>query len=114
VHMDQFALDVAESKNPVCYNGDLTSVAGVRALETRFPNLNAAMIGRGAIADPALFRRLRGGPAATKEELQAFTAELYLAGRPTQLQPRFDVIEIYAPQGERTERPRIFHWENAF
>jgi len=25
VHMDQFALAVAESKNPVCYNGDLTS-----------------------------------------------------------------------------------------
>ncbi len=79
VHMDQFALAVAESKNPVCYNGDLTSVAGVRALETRFPNLNAAMIGRGAIADPALFRRLRGGPAATKEELQTFTTELYQA-----------------------------------
>ena len=79
VHMDQFALAVVESKNPVCYNGDLTSVEGVRALEARFPALDAAMIGRGAIADPALFRRLRGGPAATKEELQAFTQELYQA-----------------------------------
>ena len=79
VHMDLFALAVAESKNPVCYNGDLTSVAGVRALEARFPALSAAMIGRGAIADPALLRRLRGGPAAAKEELQAFTAELYQA-----------------------------------
>ena len=37
------------------------------------------MIGRGAIADPALFRRLQGGPAATKEELQSFTRELYQA-----------------------------------
>ena len=37
VHMDQFALALAESKNPVCYNGDLTSVAGVRALEAQFP-----------------------------------------------------------------------------
>ena len=35
------------------------------------------MLGRGAVADPALFRKLRGGPAATKEELQAFTQELY-------------------------------------
>ena len=59
VHMDLFALAVAESKNPVCYNGDLTSVAGVRALEAQFPGLDAAMIGRGAIADPALLRRLR-------------------------------------------------------
>ncbi len=79
VHMDQFALAMAKSKNPVCYNGDLISVAGVRALEARFPGLDAAMIGRGAVADPALMRRLRGGPAASREELQAFTAELYQA-----------------------------------
>lgn len=81
VHMDAFALAVEKSKNPVCYNGDLTSVEGVRVLEAQFPGLEAAMIGRGAIADPALFRRLRGGPAATKEELQAFTAGLYRAYR---------------------------------
>ncbi|MCI9002748.1 MAG: tRNA-dihydrouridine synthase family protein [Oscillibacter sp.] len=79
VHLDSFALAMAESKNPVCYNGDLVSVPGVRALEARFPNLGAAMIGRGAIADPALFRRLRGGPAATREELRTFTEELYQA-----------------------------------
>lgn len=79
VHLDQFALAAAESRNPLCYNGDLTSVEGVRALEARFPGLDAVMIGRGAIADPALFRRLRGGPAASKEELQAFTSELYQA-----------------------------------
>ncbi len=78
-HMDAFALAMAKSRNPVCYNGDLTSVAGVRTLESQFPGLEAVMIGRGAVADPALFRRLRGGPAATKEELQAFTSELYRA-----------------------------------
>lgn len=77
VHMDSFALAMAESRNPICYNGDLTSVEGVRALEARFPALETVMIGRGAVADPALFRRLRGGSAATREELQAFTADLY-------------------------------------
>lgn len=41
-------------------------------------------------------------------------AELYLAGHPTDLQPRFDVIEIYAPQGENTVHPEIIHLENAF
>ena len=35
------------------------------------------MIGRGAVADPALFRKLRGGSAATKEELQSFMQDLY-------------------------------------
>ena len=37
------------------------------------------MIGRGLVADPALARKLRGGRGATREELQAFTQELYHA-----------------------------------
>lgn len=41
------------------------------------PDLNALMIGRGAVADPALLRKLRGGAPATREELMAFTRELY-------------------------------------
>ena len=42
------------------------------------------------------------------------TAELYLLQNPTDLQPRFDVIEIYAPQGENTKVPEIHHMEDAF
>lgn len=49
-----------------------------------------------------------------KQQRLRTAAELYLAGRPTGLQPRFDVIEIYAPQGTNTENPGIFHLENAF
>ena len=42
------------------------------------------------------------------------TAALYLSQNPTQLQPRFDVIEIYAPEGVRTQNPTIHHMEGAF
>ena len=42
------------------------------------------------------------------------TASLYLSEHPTQLQPRFDVIEIYAPDGTATEHPEIHHMEDAF
>lgn len=42
------------------------------------------------------------------------TAELYLSLNPTELQPRFDVIEIYAPDGMETKKPRINHLEDAF
>ena len=42
------------------------------------------------------------------------TAELWLQANPTVLQPRFDVIEIYAPQGMQTEKPEIVHLEDAF
>lgn len=79
VHLEEFAQALAESKNPVCYNGDLRTVEDVHALEARFPAVEAVMIGRGAVADPALPRKLRGGPAAAREELQAFTQALYQA-----------------------------------
>ena len=79
VHLDAFAQALAESRNPVCYNGDLRTAAEVEALSQRFPSVEAVMIGRGAVADPALLRKLRGGPAATKEELQALTQDLYRA-----------------------------------
>lgn len=42
------------------------------------------------------------------------TASVYLAGNSTQLQPRFDVIEVYAPQGTATVNPVINHIEGAF
>lgn len=77
VHLETFGAALEQSRNPVCYNGDLRTVAEVRALEERFPELETAMIGRGAVADPALLRKLRGGPPATREELQDFTRDLY-------------------------------------
>ena len=42
------------------------------------------------------------------------TAELYLAKYPTKLQPRFDVIEVYAPDGIKTVSPEIILHKNAF
>ena len=42
------------------------------------------------------------------------TALLYLSQHESELQPRFDVIEIYAPAGTQTRRPQITHMEDAF
>jgi putative endonuclease len=42
------------------------------------------------------------------------TAAIWLSGNDTGLQPRFDVIEIYAPYGTETVKPTINHLENAF
>lgn len=49
-----------------------------------------------------------------KQQRLRTTAEMYLSLYPTQLQPRFDVIEIYAPDGIATVRPEIHHMEDAF
>ena len=42
------------------------------------------------------------------------TAEMYLSQNETDLQPRFDVVEIYAPDGATTSKPIINHLEDAF
>lgn len=49
-----------------------------------------------------------------KQERLRSAASLYLAQNPTSLQPRFDVAELYAPQGTRTRRPELCYLENAF
>ena len=49
-----------------------------------------------------------------KQDRIRTTASVYLAETSTALQPRFDVIEIYAPQGTETKNPKIHHMEDAF
>ena len=49
-----------------------------------------------------------------KQDRLRMTASIYLSENPTNLQPRFDVIEVYAPEGTATVNPEIFHMEDAF
>ena len=49
-----------------------------------------------------------------KQDRIRMTASLYLSQNETKLQPRFDVIEIYAPRGMDTPSPEIIHLEDAF
>lgn len=58
----------------------------------------------------------RAGEAVNREKQRKLrtTAELYLMNNPTDLQPRFDVAEVYAPQGINTRKPDISYLENAF
>lgn len=49
-----------------------------------------------------------------KQERIRTTALLWLEENASELQPRFDVIEIYAPEGMETRRPAVRHLEDAF
>jgi len=53
---------------------------------------------------------------AAKQQRIRRTAErwLQLHAEYADLQPRFDVIEIYAPRGQHTLLPQVRHIENAF
>ena len=50
----------------------------------------------------------------SKQRRVIAAAELWLLKTRCELQPRFDVIEVYAPEGTKTLRPEIHHIENAF
>ncbi len=60
------------------------------------------------------FARAREYVDWRKQDRIRATALMYLEENPTKLQPRFDVIEIYAPEGMDTACPEIHHLEDAF
>lgn len=62
----------------------------------------------------AAFAQAREFVDFRKQQRLRATASMYLARYHTGLQPRFDVIEVYAPQGMETKKPAIYHWEDAF
>ena len=72
VHRDAFDRALAVYPGRLVYNGDLFTAADVAAFCRQYPQVDAVMVGRGLIADPALGRRLRGGAPASRQELTAF------------------------------------------
>ena len=62
----------------------------------------------------ARFAQAREYVDVRKQDRLRMTASIYLSENPTNLQPRFDVIEIYAPEGTATVSPEINHMEDAF
>lgn len=60
------------------------------------------------------FMEAREAVDCHKQQKLKAAAQLYLTRHPTSLQPRFDVAEVYAPEGTATLKPRIVYLENAF
>lgn len=77
VRTDAFAAALEQYRGPVCYNGGLVTAGGCMRFQTRFPQVERVMIGRGLLANPALVRQARGGPGPDRETLRAFHDELY-------------------------------------
>ena len=71
VYMEQFDYAVQNSRNPLCYNGDILSLSQAEALGEKYPQIRSIMIGRGLIADPGM---LSGGTDV--KALEGFMNEL--------------------------------------
>lgn len=74
--MEVFSKAYAVSKNRVCYNGDVNSEADFRKIISDFSELSGVMLGRGAIANPAIFREIKGGERLKTAELIEFSMRL--------------------------------------
>lgn len=72
VEMDTFRYAVQNSKNPLCFNGDLTSLSKIAAFREAFPQVQAVMLGRGLIADPGMLTK----DGTQRETLEQFLEEL--------------------------------------
>lgn len=53
-NLDMFKVAYEESKNPICYNGDIRTTDDLTSLTQQFPDLKHVMIGRGIIHNPGL------------------------------------------------------------
>ena len=76
VHLDMFRYAVRESKNPLCYNGDLFSMQDIANITGEFPPVNAVMLGRGLAADPGML--CGGTDVHILEQFHAGLLEEYL------------------------------------
>ena len=65
-NMEMFELAYNESKNPVCYNGDVVDVSGFKRITDKYPNMTAIMIGRGFLKNPMLAGEIIGEHIDTK------------------------------------------------
>lgn len=103
--MDVFAQAMKDSRNRVCYNGDIFTVEKYKKLTATFPELEAVMLGRGLIANPWLAAILEGtvpGGKGTGEKRKAETevTETEVTGR-----------EETVKEAADKERLRAFHDE---
>ena len=77
-NLEVFAEVMKNSKNPVCYNGNLFSYADYKTFTEQFPDVDTVMIGRGLLMDPGLTRQIKTGEKLRKEELKAYHDKVYL------------------------------------
>ncbi len=73
VRLEAFDLAYAGLGIPLCYNGDIHTAGDYRKIIEKYPGLNAVMIGRGFLANPAL------GSEIKNQEEHTFDKDRFLA-----------------------------------
>lgn len=61
----------------VCYNGNVNTIKDVEYIIKRYPTINSIMLGRGALANPAIIRIIKGGKKISKGEFKSFHDDIF-------------------------------------
>ena len=123
-NLEMFEYAVKNSKNPLCYNGDICTKEEYETICNRFPEVPSVMIGRGILKNPGLIRKIRQGIPIEKDRIRAFHDELYreyqevLFGEKTVLfkmkelwfymAPLFMQYEKYAKKIKKAEKLKLY------
>ena len=75
LRMESFLEALAKSKNPVVYNGDIFNKEKYQQVMKQM-DVSGVMLGRGVLANPALFGEIRGTEKLSKERLWEFHERL--------------------------------------
>lgn len=78
---EAFGNALKNSKNPVCYNGDIFSRQDYKRFTAAFPDVGSMMLGRGILKNAGLVGAIQENKAVCKEPLRAFHDMLYEAYR---------------------------------
>lgn len=76
-NLDIFRDALKLSKNPVCYNGDISSISDYNRITAEFPDLDTIMIGRGLLCNPGLIGGIKNNDKPDKKRWQEFHNRLY-------------------------------------
>ena len=76
-NLECFGEAVSNFQGELCYNGDLFTVDAYKALIAAYPQIDAVMLGRGVIANPALIEMIKGEGILDKERFKAYHDHLY-------------------------------------
>lgn len=75
-NLEVFEMALKESRNPVCYNGDIRNTEDYERICRRFPDLDRIMIGRGVIADPGLTEEIYGAEKTSRKKIFEFEQQV--------------------------------------
>ncbi|MBE6924850.1 MAG: tRNA-dihydrouridine synthase family protein [Ruminococcaceae bacterium] len=73
LRLEMFQYAVEHSKNPLCFNGDLTSPEDIQRIADQYPQVKAVMLGRGLVRDPGMLT----AQGTTIDALAAFHDALF-------------------------------------